>query len=348
MELTFRWFGDDDPVKLEYIKQIPNMEGIVSALYDVEIGDAWPLDKILELKKKVENEGLKLSVIESVPVHEDIKLGLDTKDQYIENYIESIRNISKAGIKTICYNFMPVFDWTRSSIDKELEDGSKTLIYDHKEILKMDQNNESISLPGWAANYEDRELKGLLSKYKVLTDEKMWENLEYFLKKIIPVAEEASVKMAIHPDDPPWSIFGLPRIVTNKDNLERLVNIVDSPSNGLTICTGSLGVDNKNDIIDIIKHFGNKEKINFVHFRNIKRFEDKNFDETAHASNYGSLDMYCIIKACVDFGYDGPIRPDHGRMIFGETGKAGYGLYDRALGATYFNGLLEAIVKSSN
>ncbi len=348
MELTFRWFGDDDPVKLEYIKQIPNMEGIVSALYDVEIGDAWPLDKILELKKKVENEGLKLSVIESVPVHEDIKLGLDTKDQYIENYIESIRNISKAGIKTICYNFMPVFDWTRSSIDKELEDGSKTLIYDHKEILKMDQNNESISLPGWATDYEGRELKRLLSKYKVLTDEKMWENLEYFLKKIIPVAEEASVKMAIHPDDPPWPIFGLPRIITNKDNLERLVNIVDSPSNGLTICTGSLGVDNKNDIIDIIKYFGNKEKINFVHFRNIKRFEDKNFDETAHASNYGSLDMYGIIKACVDFGYDGPIRPDHGRMIFGETGKAGYGLYDRALGATYFNGLLEAIVKSSN
>lgn len=348
MELTFRWFGQDDSVKLEYIKQIPNMEGIVSALYNVEIGDAWPLDKILELKKKVEDEGLKLSVIESVPVHEDIKLGLDTKDQYIENYIESIRNISKAGIKTICYNFMPVFDWTRSSIDKELADGSKTLIYDHKEILKMDPNNESISLPGWATDYDDSELKALLSKYKALTEENLWENLSYFLKKIIPVAEEVGVKMAIHPDDPPWSIFGLPRIVTNKENLERLVNIVDSPSNGLTICTGSLGVDNKNDMIDILKYFGDKGKINFVHFRNVKRFEDKNFDETAHASKYGSLDMYGIIKTCVDFGYDGPIRPDHGRMIFGETGKAGYGLYDRALGATYFNGLLEAIVKSSN
>lgn len=238
MYMTFRWYGKDDPVKIDYIRQIPGMKGIVSAIYDIPVGEVWPLDRILELKKEVEDAGLELSVIESVPVHEDIKLGLPTRDKYIENYNETIRNLSKAGIKTICYNFMPVFDWTRSDLEYRLADGSTCLIYDEKDIAKMDPKLGELELPGWDTSYGEGRLGALLDKYKNIDEEKLWENLEYFIKGIMPVAEEEEVNMAIHPDDPPWGIFGLPRIITNFENLERFLNLYDSKYNGLTLCTG--------------------------------------------------------------------------------------------------------------
>ena len=205
MEMSFRWYGKADPIPLEYIRQIPGMKGIVTAIYDVPVGEVWPMEKIMELKKTVEDAGLKISVIESVPVHEDIKLGKPTRDRYIENYKTTIRNLGEAGIPVVCYNFMPVFDWTRSQLDYRLPDGSTALIYEEEVIQKMDPVSGELSLPGWDSSYTKEEMQDLINEYKENVDEeKLWENLEYFIKEIIPVAEEAGVKMAIHPDDPPW------------------------------------------------------------------------------------------------------------------------------------------------
>lgn len=343
MKLSFRWYGENDPVTLEKIRQIPNVQGIVSAIYDIPAGETWPKDKILKLKNSIEKYNLKLMVIESVPVHEDIKLGLPTRDRYIKNYIDTIKNLGELGIRTVCYNFMPIFDWVRTTLYKPMEDGSTTLAYDHAEISSSDPINGDFDLPGWGAMYSKEEIKKLLKQYQNVSEEDMWKHLAYFLENIIPVAEGYDVKMAIHPDDPPWSVFDLPRIITNKQSLERLVNIVDSPCNGLTICTGSLGVLPENDMKDIVKYFGERGKLHFLHFRNVKRNGEYSFEETAHLSKLGSLNMVEILKAAVQSGFDGPVRPDHGRMIWGEKGNPGYGLYDRALGCSYINGLLEAI-----
>jgi mannonate dehydratase len=345
MKLSFRWYGPGDPVTLENIRQIPGMKGIVSAIYDVPVGDIWPVENVARIKEMIEANGLDFEVIESVPVHEDIKLGRPSAKQYIENYKQSLINLSKVGIKTVCYNFMPVFDWTRSTLTKVLPDGSLTLAYVHQDVEKMDPVKGELDLPGWATDYTPEQLKSIMDAYGTLTEEDLWNNLSVFLKEIIPVAESVGIRMAIHPDDPPWSIFGLPRIVRDRASLERIISIIDSPSNGLAICTGSLGVSPKNDMVSIVSEFAGKDRLNFLHARNVKYDADKNFDEVAHPSEYGSLDMYAIIKTAVTAGYDGPIRPDHGRMIWGETGKPGYGLYDRALGATYLKGLIEAAEK---
>jgi mannonate dehydratase len=343
--MIFRWYGDSDPVSLEYIKQIPGMTGITSAIYDTPVGEVWDIDKIKKLKNKIRTAGLGFEVIESVPVHEDIKLGLSTRDKYIENYKQTIRNLSQVGIKVICYNFMPVFDWTRSQLDKKLEDNSTTLVYYKSQIDNIDLNNNEVSLPGWDSSYEKEELKDLLNEYSKITEENLWSNLEYFLKQIIPVAEQCDIKMAIHPDDPPWSIFGLPRIITNAENIRRFLNLVDSKYNGLTLCSGSLGCSKKNSIVDIIREFGAQGKIHFAHVRNVKILDNGDFEESAHYSECGSLDLIEIMKTYHDVGFTGYVRPDHGRMIWGETGKPGYGLYDRALGAMYINGIWETLEK---
>ena len=343
MKMTFRWYGEDDPVTLEKIRQIPGMVGIVSAIYDIPVGQAWPLERILKLKETVEAAGLELSVIESVPVHEDIKMGCGDRDKYIENYCTTLRNLAKAGVDCVCYNFMPVFDWTRSDLSYELADGSRALIYDNETVLKMDPVKGELSLPGWDASYTKDDMKALLDAYSKITEEDLWNNIKYFLDRVIKVAEEVKVKMAIHPDDPPWSIFGLPRIITNKKNIERFLKLYDSKYNGLTLCSGSLGVLKENDIVDLVNTYC--DRIHFAHIRNIKITGDHSFEEAAHKTEYGSLDIFGIVKAYHDNGFDGYIRPDHGRMIWGETGKPGYGLYDRALGAVYINGLWEAIDK---
>lgn len=345
MKMTFRWYGSDDLVTLSQIRQIPGVTGIVSAIYDIPVGEAWPYEKIIELKETIEASGLTLDVIESVPVHEDIKLGLETRDSYIENYKTTIRNLGKAGVPVVCYNFMPVFDWTRSSLDFELPDGSTCLIYQEEVVKKMNPLTGELALPGWDTSYQKEDLKVLFKQYESVTEEILWDNLAYFISEIMPVAEEADVKMAIHPDDPPWPIFGLPRIITNKDSLERFIQIYDSPNNGLCLCSGSLGANPKNDFPEMVRHFGSKNRINFMHARNIKITGEKSFQESSHRSEDGSLDMYEIIRSLREIDYTGPIRPDHGRMIWGETGKPGYGLFDRALGATYLNGLWEAVLK---
>lgn len=345
MKLTFRWYGNSDPVTLSHIRQIPTMSGIVSAVYDVPVGEIWPNSSILALKEQAEQNGLSFEVVESVPVHEDIKLGNKNADRYIDVYCENIRRLGKAGVKCICYNFMPVFDWLRSELELKHQDGSNGLAYVNQAVLSMNPLTSELSLPGWDESYTKEELRALLNAYSSISEEQLWENLEHFLKRMIPVAAECGVNMAIHPDDPPWGIFGLPRIITNEQNLARFLKLVDSKNNGITFCTGSLGCTASNDLISMIHRF--KGRIHFAHLRNIKWDAARDFHETAHPSACGSLDMYEIVKALHDTGFNGYVRPDHGRMIWGETGRYGYGLYDRALGATYIAGLFEAVEKTS-
>ena len=345
MKLSFRWYGEDDPVKLEYIRQIPTMDSIVTAIYDVPVGQVWTKEAVAALKARVEGAGLAFEVIESVPVHEDIKLGKKTRDVYIENYKENIRNLGEAGVKVICYNFMPVFDWTRSQLDKVLDDGSTALVYYKDQVDQMDPLKGELSLPGWDSSYTKEDLESLFDDYSKIDKEDLWDNLEYFLKEIIPVAEEYDVKMAIHPDDPPWPIFGLPRIITDEASLDRFLKLVDSKYNGLTFCTGSLGSGSFNDIPSMIGRYAAQGRIHFMHVRNVKLLGEGSFEEAAHVSSYGSLDIVAIMKALHDNGFDGYLRPDHGRMIWGETGRPGYGLYDRALGATYIAGIWETLEK---
>ncbi len=344
MKMSFRWYGEDDAVTLQKIRQIPNMSTIVTAVYDVPVGEVWSRESIAKLKQQVEGENLAFEVIESVPVHEDIKLGKPTRDKYIENYKENIRRLGEAGIKVICYNFMPVFDWTRTQLDKELADGSTALVYYAEQIEKMDPLTGELTLPGWDSSYTKETLKQVFDEYAKTTEEDLWANLEYFLKEIIPVAEQADVKMAIHEDDPPWSIFGLPRIITGEKNLDRMLGLVNSEYNGLTLCTGSLGASSENDMVLLADKYSAMKRVHFVHLRNVKLLEG-GFEESAHYSECGSLDMVAIVRALHKNGFNGYIRPDHGRMIWGETGRPGYGLYDRALGATYINGIWETLEK---
>lgn len=350
MKLSFRWYGENDKVTLENIRQIPNMHSIVTAVYDVEVGEVWKRESIKKLKNLTEKAGLAFEVIESIPVHEDIKLGKESRDKYIENYCENIRRVAEEGVKCICYNFMPVFDWTRTQLDHILPDGSKTLVYYTEQINEVNpiESDNDLTLPGWDASYTREELKDVVMQYKNISEEKLWENLEYFLKKVIPVAIECDVNMAIHEDDPCWSIFGIPRIIVDEKSLDRFLKIVDDKHNGITLCTGSLGCSYKNDIVKMAEKYAKMGRIHFVHFRNVKILQDnKGFEETAHLTKCGSVDMFNVMKALYDNGFNGYIRPDHGRMIWGEEGKAGYGLYDRALGAMYINGLWEAIEKMS-
>lgn len=352
MEMTFRWFGKErDTVTLKQIRQIPGVTGVVPALHHLPAGAAWPMEQVQAMHDEITAAGLTMKCVESVNVHEAIKLGLPSRDQYIENYKTSIRNLSRVGVTVICYNFMPVFDWTRTDLELMLPDGSTCLAYDGRQVegkspedmfREIDENSNGYAMPGWEPERMN-EIKTLFAQYKNVSAETLWENLRYFLTCILPVCEECGVHMAIHPDDPPWPIFGLPRIITGLDAVKRLLSLVDSPCNGLTLCTGSLGCSASNDIVEIIR--AAKGKIFFAHLRNVS-INGQWFNETAHPSGCGSLDLYKIVKSLQENEFNGYIRPDHGRMIWGETARPGYGLYDRALGAAYLNGLWEAVEKN--
>ena len=341
MKMTFRWYGPSDPVTLAHIRQIPNMSGVVTAVYNVPVGEVWPEEDIAALRRLCEENGLEMEVIESVPVHEDIKLGLPTRDRYIANYATTIRNLGKAGVKCICYNFMPVFDWLRTNLHTEAEDGSNALSYNHEELMSLDPHN--LHLPGWDESYTSEELNSLLDAYSGMSHEKLFENLVYFLNGIMPACDETGINMAIHPDDPPWDMFGLPRIITGMDSYDKLFSAVPNVHNGITLCTGSLGAGRDNDMVAMASKLAARSY--FVHLRQITHSGALDFCESGHLTEMGSLDMYGIVKALVEAGFDGYVRPDHGRNIWGEDGKPGYGLYDRALGATYLYGLFEAVEK---
>lgn len=352
MEMTFRWYGSRfDTVTLQQIRQIPGVTGIITTLYDTEPGEVWSRERIHAMKEEVERAGLHIAGIESVNIHDAIKTGSPEREEYMEHYIRTLEHLGQEDIHLVCYNFMPVFDWTRTELAREREDGSTVLAYTQEAVdaLKPEEMFDSIAgdmngtvMPGWEPERMEH-VKELFELYKQVDEEKLFENLKYFLEKIMPVCNQYDINMAIHPDDPAWSVFGLPRIINQKDNLLRMLQMVDDPHNGVTFCSGSYGTSLANDLPEMIRSL--KGRIHFAHVRNLRFHTPTDFEEAAHLSSDGSFDMYEIMKALYETGFDGPIRPDHGRMIWGEKAMPGYGLYDRALGAAYLNGLWEAIVK---
>ena len=311
MEMTLRWYGSSfDTVTLKQIRQIPGVTGVITTLYDTAPGEVWSRERIHAMKEEVEANGLHVSGIESVNVHDAIKIGNKDRDLYINNYIETLKNLGKEDIHLVCYNFMPVFDWTRTELARKRPDGSTVFAYTQAAVD--------------ALNPEDM-------FHSIASDTN---------GSIMPVCDKYDINMAIHPDDPAWSVFGLPRIIINKKNILRMMKMVDNPHNGVTFCSGSYGTNLENDLSDMIRSL--KGRIHFAHVRNLKFNSPSDFEEAAHLSSDGSFDMYEIMKALYDIDFQGPIRPDHGRMIWDEVAMPGYGLYDRALGATYLNGLWEA------
>ncbi len=354
MEMTLRWYGSKfDTVTLQQIRQIPGVTGVITTLYDTQPGELWSQERIKALKDEVAAAGMHIAGIESVNIHDDIKIGAGRRDEYIDNYIKTLENLGKEDIHMVCYNFMPVFDWTRTELARVRPDGSTVLAYTQEAVdaLVPEKMFESIAgdmngtvMPGWEPERMAR-VKELFAMYKDVDDEKLFANLKYFLEAIMPVCNKYDIKMAIHPDDPAWSVFGLPRIIINEENIQRMMKMVDDPHNGVTFCAGSYGTNLKNDLPHMIRSL--KGRIHFAHVRNLKFHSPTNFEEAAHLSSDGTFDMYEIVKALYEIGFDGPIRPDHGRMIWGEVAMPGYGLYDRALGACYIQGLWEAIEKGA-
>jgi len=352
--MTMRWFGPGhDPITLDKLRQVPGLSGVITTLYGAAPGAAWSRGEFAALKAGVEAAGLRISGIESVNIHDSIKTAAADRDKYIENYVATLEVLGEAGVDLVCYNFMAVFDWTRTQLAKPRPDGATVLSYEQSVIDTIDpdsmfgrlsaESNDCV-LPGWEPERMAR-IKELFAMYRGLDEDAMFANLKYFLEAIMPACAKHGIKMAMHPDDPAWPIFGLPRIMTNKEQLLRLVKMVDNPLNGVTLCTGSLGSNPANDIPDIIGAL--KGRVHFAHVRNLRHNGPGDFEESAHLSSDGSLDMYAVMKALHDAGFDGPVRPDHGRHIWGETKCVpGYGLYDRAIGLAYLSGLLEAIEKS--
>jgi mannonate dehydratase len=357
MHMTFRWYGpNQDNITLEQIRQIPGMEGVITALHEIPAGEVWPLEKVLERKAIVEKAGLRLMGVESINVHEDIKYGANTRDMYIENYIKSLEAVGKAGIHCVCYNFMPVFDWTRTDLAMPLPDGSKAMSYDGKicEGLTAEEmfdyiakNSNGFEMPGWELNRRD-EITAAIKKFSEMTGDDLRANYKYFLDAIMPTCEKYNIKMGVHPDDPSYDLFGLPRICKCEEDLVKIAEMNDSPYNGFSLCTGSLGSNPANNLPKIIRNPKIGPRIHFAHVRNVHHTGDHQFHESAHLSRTGSLDLYEIVKALVEVGFNGIVRPDHGREIWGEIGRPGYGLYDRALGAVYIQGLEEAIRKEKH
>lgn len=354
MQMTFRWYGEgNDTVTLSQIRQIPGVDGIVWALHDKQPGEIWEPDEIEKVVNQIKSYGFNADVVESVNVHDDIKIGLPTRDRYIENYKQTLKNLKQFGVKVVCYNFMPVFDWTRTDLFHPVGDGSTALYYekdkiinDPKEMAKyILEKCEGFTMPGWEPD-RMAHLSELFEAYKDVTKEKLWDNLKYFLEAIMPVCHECGIKMAIHQDDPPWDIFGLPRLLVDEPAIDRFLNMVDDEYNCLTLCSGSLGSNPENNVADIIrKHC---DRIAFAHIRNVKHFPNGDFSEASHRDRDGDIGILDIVKAYHDCGFNGYVRPDHGRHIWGEKCRPGYGLYDRALGIMYLLGCFDTLEKFNN
>jgi mannonate dehydratase len=392
IEQTWRWYGPNDRITLKDIKQT-GATGIVTALHHIPNGEVWTVEEIEKRKAEIEAAGLTWSVVESVPVHEDIKKQSGNWKTYVANYQQSIKNLGRCGIETICYNFMPVLDWSRTNLESAFEDGSLALIYEQKVFAAFDMfilkrpgaekgysekivkeaevyfvsldeagkekltNTVIKGLPGAEESYTLEQFQSVLDAYKDIDDKQLRKHLQEFLAAIIPVAEEAGVRMAIHPDDPPWGLLGLPRVVSTLEDAKTIISTVDSISNGVTLCTGSWGAGYFNDLSVMAKELA--PRINFAHLRNVKRDTDYNFSEDYLFD--GDVDIYAVLKAIVeeeesrkqqgrkDFSI--PVRPDHGNQMLGDIGQdnnPGYSLYGRMKGLAEIRGLELGIRRSLN
>lgn len=354
MQMGFRWYGEgNDHIKLSDIKQIPGVTSIVWALHDKQPGEIWEKEEIAEVQKQLEPYGFNMDVVESVNVHDDIKIGLPSRDKYIENYIQTIRNLAEFGVKVICYNFMPVFDWTRTDLFHPVGDGSTAMYYevskiqdDPKEMADYILNNlNGLTFPGWEPERMAK-LDELFEDYRPVTKEKLWDNLKYFIEALMPVCNETGIKMAIHQDDPPWDIFGLPRLLVDSASIDRFLAMVDDPHNCLTLCSGSLSSNPNNNVADIVKK--HCDRIAFAHIRNVHHLPNGDFIEASHRDCDGETGILDIVKAYHEGGFEGYIRPDHGRQLWTEgpgNVRPGYGLYDRALGIMYILGIWDMLEK---
>jgi len=401
-----RWFGPNDPVSLMDIRQAGCI-GVVSALHQIPVGETWPVEAIKERINIIEKDNnryseLKWLVVESLPVHEDIKKGLPSREIFIENYKQSLQNLAKCGIKIVCYNFMPVLDWSRTNLNYEMPDGSKALKFVWEDFAIFDlyilkrpnvekdyepeiresakikfgqmtseeietlKNTALLGLPGSEEAFNLNTFQGLLDNYANIGDAELRNNLHYFVKQISPFAQNLGINLCIHPDDPPKSLLGLPRVVSTEDDLAQLMQACDVTANGITFCTGSLGVRSDNNLVQILKRFGNR--IHFLHLRTTKRDENllgdssMNFHEAAHLE--GDVDMYEVVKTVIEeqnrrkaagqVNYQIPLRPDHGLQMLDDLQEGitkrktypGYSAIGRLKGLAEIRGLQLAIERN--
>ena len=383
LEQTWRWFGPNDRITFEEIKQA-GARGIVTALHQVPVGEIWPQEEILKRKALIEGSGMRWSVVESVPVHEDIKKKAGNYEVYIENYKQTLKNLSACGIKTVCYNFMPVLDWSRTNLVHSVSDTSEVTRFDYAYlvafdlfILKREDAEKSypdevlreateyyqslsekdrknlkdtvlLGLPGSGETFTIDQLRAMIGEYQQIDRQKLKENLFHFIREIVPVARDGGMRLAIHPDDPPFSLMGLPRIVSTDSDLEDIIQVVDTPANGITLCTGSLGAGYFNEVAEIAHKYAHR--INFAHLRNVSRDEQFNFNEDYFFE--GDVDMYGVMRALVTEeqkrisegreDWQIPMRPDHGNQMLGDIGRdnyPGYSLYGRMKNLAEIRGL---------